>query len=310
VIDRAGHGSAWVSAHAFFHDDLDLLVTNVVAPLADELAVEGMASELFFLRYWDGGPHLRLRVLPTPGASRGEVQGLVGERFGHYLSCNPSADHMSAAQYAALAPELARKENMRSWTTRPYPNNSVSFIAYRREHERYGHGAAMQAVERHFAESSRIALPVVTLAAPAKRRATLALGCILATWFVGCTDPASLRTWLGNRHRSGAAHPPTAQAGELSRTVELARTARHLAEGGPGSLGDGALASWTRSMTGLRAALSVGQAAVSGADDGVLRVLDLCAHLICNRLGVSIVAEPALRKLAAQAIDSLHSERN
>ncbi|HKN55143.1 MAG TPA: lantibiotic dehydratase C-terminal domain-containing protein, partial [Amycolatopsis sp.] len=223
-------GSAWVSAHAFFQDDLDLLVTHVVAPLTEELAAEGMAGEFFFLRYWDGGPHLRLRVLPAPGASRGEVERLIGERFGGYLSGNPSADHLSAAQYAALAPELARKEDMSSWTTRPYPNNSVSFIAYRPEYERYGHGAAMQAVERHFAESSRIALPVVTQAVPPKRRATLALGCILAAWFVGCADPAGLRTWLGNRYRGDAAQLPT-----LSRVVELARTARRLAEGGPDS---------------------------------------------------------------------------
>lgn len=308
MVDRAGHESAWVSAHAFFQDDLDLLVTQVVAPLADEFAVEGMASEFFFLRYWEGGPHLRLRVLPSTGVSPLEVQRVIDERFGQYLSRNPSAEGMSAAQYEALAPQLARGEKMRSWTARLYPNDSVSFIAYRREHERYGHGASIQAVERHFAESSRIALRVVTLAAAAERRATLALACILVAWFVGGAELGSPGTWPRDRHRSSVDDPGADLVGDLDRTVDLARTARHLAAGGPGPQADGALAYWTQSMTDLRAALSAGETAEPGSGGNVLPVLDLCAHLICNRLGVSIVIEAALRRLAAQAVDSLHTE--
>jgi thiopeptide-type bacteriocin biosynthesis protein len=309
MVDRARHGAAWVSAHAFFQDDLDLLVRHVVAPLTDELAAEGMSSEFFFLRYWDGGPHLRLRVLPASGVSRGEVQRLIGHQFGQYMSRNPSSDRLSAEEYPAIAGQLARQENIRSWADRPYPNNSVSFIGYQREHERYGHGVSMQAVERHFAESSRIALRVLTLAVPTERRATLALGCILATWFVGCSDPGRGRTWFGDRCRSGVEHPVAAS--DLTRTIDLARTARQLAESRPAPRdGDGALAYWTRSMVALRAALAAGEPAVPGPDDGVLRVLDLCAHLICNRLGVSPVAEEALRRLAAQAVIALRTERN
>jgi thiopeptide-type bacteriocin biosynthesis protein len=307
MVDRAGHGSAWVSAHVFFHDDLDLLVTDVVAPLVDRLAVDGTASEFFFLRYWDGGPHLRLRVLPAVGAYRDDVQRLIGERFGRYLSRNPSADRMVAVEYPPIAAELARRENVGSWSDRLYPNNSVFFIAYQREHERYGHGASMRAVERHFAESSRIALRVLTLAVPAGRRATLALGCILATWFVGGCDSDRGRTWLADRYAGGVEHPPT--AGDLTATIALARTARRLADSGPSPRGDGdgALACWTRSTTALRTALSAGEPVVPGAD-GVPRVLDLCAHLICNRLGVAPVVEQALRRLAAHAVITLHTE--
>ena len=79
-----------------------------------------------------------------------------------------------------------------------------------------------------------------------------------------------------------------------------------LAEGGPDSPGDGALACWTRSVAGLQEALSAGQA---GAGD-VLRVVDVCAHLLCNRVGVSLVTEAVLRELAAKAIEAMHSERN
>jgi thiopeptide-type bacteriocin biosynthesis protein len=294
-----------VSAHAFFQADLDLLVSQVVAPLTDELASEGLAGEFFFLRYWEGGPHLRLRVLPTGGVRRDEVQRLVDRRFRDYLCQHPSADQLPADQYPALAAELARRENMRSWTDRMYPNNSVSFISYRREHERYGYGASMQAVERHFAESSRIALEVVMSAVPVERRTTLALGCILATWFVACSDPAGRRLWRGDG--SGAGQIP---AGNLTRAIELARTARRLAENPPepGADGDGALAYWVRSTVALKAVLAAGELAERDVGDGVLRVLDLCAHLICNRLGVTPVAEEALRRLAARAVTADRKE--
>ncbi|MFI5913337.1 thiopeptide-type bacteriocin biosynthesis protein [Dactylosporangium sp. NPDC051541] len=310
MVDGAGHESAWVSAHAFFQSDLDLLVKQVVAPLVDEFAARRMASDFFFLRYWEGGPHLRLRVRPAAGVSPVDVRRVIAARFGQYLSRNPSAERMSAAQYEAVAPQLALREQMRSWTAALYPNNSVSFIAYRREHERYGHGASIQAVERHFVESSRIALRVVTLAAPAERRATLALACILVAWFVGHSDRGSITMWPATSYRKGAEYLGTVQIGELARTVELARTARHLAEGGPAARAEGVLTRWTRSMTDLRAALSAAEAAEPGSGGNVGPVLDLCAHLVCNRLGISVLTEAALRNLAAQAVDSLHTERS
>jgi thiopeptide-type bacteriocin biosynthesis protein len=233
-------------------------------------------------------------VLPARDVPPGEVRRRIGERFGDYLSRNPSHDRVSAAQYAGFAPRLAGLEDMRSWSTQLYPNNSVSFIAYEREHERYGYGTSIQAVERHFVESSRIALRVLTRAVPAERRLTLGLACVLAAWFVGCSDLGALRSWLGDRYPG--------RVGNLASVVRLARTTRHLAE--EGADGDGALAYWTRSITDLRAVL----AAVPGTVDGVLPVLDLCAHLICNRLGLSLVAEGTLRQLAAQAVDSLHRD--
>lgn len=265
----------WVSAHVFFHGDLDVLLTDVLVPLAGELP-----GEFFFLRYWDGGPHLRVRARTAAGAGRAEVRRLVGARFGDYLARNPSADRWSNATYAPLAAQLAAKERVSSPTIALEPNNSVAFLDYEPEHDRYGYGASMRAVERHFAESSRLALPVVAMGAPATRRATLALGCILTAWFVGGFDPARY-----------------ASEGEPGRELELARTARRLA-GQPA--GGGALAYWARSLTELRTALA--------GDGTVPAVLNLCAHLICNRLGVSITAEAALRRRAAQAVRALPTE--
>jgi len=334
MAERAAHGSAWVSSHIFYQDSLDRLLVHVVAPLVDECAASELAREFFFLRYWDGGHHLRLRLLPVPGVRRADVQRLISERFGGYLARHPSPDRLSQQEYARSARVLARRENVPSCAARPYPNNSVSFIAYRREHDRYGHGAAIQAVERHFAESSRIALRVVTMGASADQRAAAAVALILVTWFIGNSDPGRLMTWMADRDKDlpdpeRAGHKPLAACAgrHLVHTIDLARRMRVLAAAVTGLPAEGTLVDWARSIGDLRAALAAqiaagaftapsrsrgieGGSAVLDPDDGVLPVLDICAHLICNRLGVSPVTEAALRKLAAQSVAALASEGN
>lgn len=319
MVDRAAHGSEWVSSHIFYQDNLDHLLVHVVAPLVDECAASGLAREFFFLRYWDGGNHLRLRVLPVPGVRRADVQRLIGERFGGYLARHPSPDRLSQQEYARSARVLARRENVPVWSAHPYPNNSVSFIAYRREHDRYGHGAAIAAVERHFAESSRIALRVVTMGASADQRAAAAAALILVTWFIGNPDPGRLTTWMADRDKDlpdpGILdHKPLgACAGRHPvHMIDLARQMRVLAAAATDVPAEGTLADWARSIGDLRAALAtqIALGAFAAPDDGVLPVLDTCAHLICNRLGVSAATEAALRKLAAQSVAALASEGN
>src|SRR5262249_32933433 len=146
------------------------LLSDVVAPLVADLATAGMAEDYFFLRYWDGGPHLRLRVRPYMRADRADVERLVCARFEAYLRRSPSPQTLSAEQYVRTAGHLARMEGVASHTERPYPNNTVLPVPYHREHDRFGHGAAMDAVERHFVESSRIALRAVRLGASVEQR--------------------------------------------------------------------------------------------------------------------------------------------
>src|SRR4051812_9895077 len=84
------HESDWVSAHVFYHENLDALLTDAAGPLVAELAGRGLAGAAFFLRYWDGGPHLRFRALPTDPAHRAEVERVIAERFEKYLAENPA----------------------------------------------------------------------------------------------------------------------------------------------------------------------------------------------------------------------------
>ncbi|UUZ50969.1 hypothetical protein LP420_15950 [Massilia sp. B-10] len=60
-------GLHWIALHAHVGKHEDGLLRDVVAPL---LAAVPVAPErFFFLRYWSGGPHLRLRFLCAPDAA-------------------------------------------------------------------------------------------------------------------------------------------------------------------------------------------------------------------------------------------------
>jgi len=311
VREPAGE-SAWVSVHAFYHDGLDVLLVHVVASLVEELSARGLAGGFFFLRYWDDVRHLRLRVLPAGKADRASVEGLIAERFDEYFARHSAAE-------------------------RVYPTNSLAFIPYRREHGRYGHGVSIEAVERHFVESSRIALVLLTAGLTAGQRATAAAAMILLAWFSGEPDPARLTGWVNASPPAGRPDPQATfdpagldtaaldTAGRLDRMIELARRMRALAARSAELPGDRTLVGWARSMTTLRDALTAQIASGAftppagyrhvpaeptphGSSPSVLPVLDICAHLACNRLGVGPAEERTLRYRAAWAVAALADE--
>ncbi len=287
----ARHETDWVSVHVFWEGGLDTLLTGAVSPLVAELAGEGLAREYFFLRYWDGGTHVRLRVLPAPGARLG-AEGLIAGRLGDFLARNPSPDGDRSQRYLRTAPLLAAREQV-PCASSLYPNNSAVFLPYRREHGRYGHGRAIQAAERHFADSSRISLRVLTMGATADQRAAACAAMIMLTWFIATPEPATGPDWAAG----GDGRP-------FGPLLPTARQMRTLAATFPQIPATGTLVDWARSVAGLKEALT-GQGFPAAAVPGVL---DLCAHLVCNRLGIPPGAEAVLRKSSAGAVGALIGE--
>ena len=67
--------SDWISLHIHRRGGMDHLLMGGVSPLIEHLRREGVLARWFFLRYWDGGPHLRLRLLPNSGHNAEEEIG-------------------------------------------------------------------------------------------------------------------------------------------------------------------------------------------------------------------------------------------
>jgi thiopeptide-type bacteriocin biosynthesis protein len=300
----------WLSAHLFYQGSPDLLLAQVVAPLADELAVKGLADSCFFLRYWDGGPHVRFRVHPADGSREQQIRSLITGRSEAFFAAHPAADSVKPADYARMARALAAGERIASYAATMYPNNSVAFIPYRREHDIYGYGDSIRAVERHFAESSRIALALLAGGAPPDRRAAACFSIIVLTWLCAGTSPGT--------YDAGATEFSQRYLAQQDSLIGLTRHLAAIARS-PSATAAGTAAQWCASVKRLRDALTGAAAppvadrlrpafAPGPGDPGlwVPAVLDMCAHLACNRLGTTITEERYLRYLAARAVNEVN----
>ncbi len=308
----------WLSVHLFYQGSSDLLLRELVLPLVAELREGNLLARYFFLRYWRGGPHIRLRLLPHDGSGATDVRTAARRHSHRFFAVHPSADTLSPEEYARQARVLDRAEPGEP-DLPLQSNNSLRVFEYRPEHHKYGTGAPLAAVERHFERSSDLALDLVGRKVPAERRRVLAFGALLA----GESDPAHLARRLDRTRRIWAQAVSTADdtardaAVYQKRRATLAAVARRVR--GPGTTGDTFLDGWCRSVDDLWRTLAgleasdrftpTGLAASTGMPlPATAFAIDNCAHLLCNRLGIGLAEERFLRGLAALAAADLCDE--
>ncbi|WEH37018.1 lantibiotic dehydratase C-terminal domain-containing protein [Streptomyces sp. AM 4-1-1] len=266
----------WVSAHVFTGHPLDLVLSALVPEAVAELRQRGLADRFFFLRHWQGGPHLRLRVRLTTPAAEPSVRAALDAHATALFRALPPSQPMSAHQYRSLARRLSAQEP-ESEPGALAPNDSLAFHAYRPEHGKYGRGAALRAVEDAFATCSELALAAVLAEwGPARRTAhcfALLTGSLDASAPPGRPTPEVLAQY-GNRRAA---------------LLTVARAAR--AAGAVDQAGADPVSRW---LAACRSAQR--QAALPARLAGHL------THLACNRLGVRLGQEATLRALALLAV--------
>ncbi|GAB3441999.1 hypothetical protein GCM10027570_08810 [Streptomonospora sediminis] len=304
--DTGGAEGTWVSAHIFHAGSLDRMALELVAPLRAEPGT-GIGG-LFFLRYWEGGPHLRLRVRARGPA--GPVRRLVADRAVGYLARNPSERTLTEPDYRHFAAAAARGERLAGHDHRLQPNDTVRFIGYRPEHRAFGDSACIRAAERHFTESSAVALELLARRPGPGQRSALGVAALTAALAV--CEPDLARAARAAAALSAPVSPPIEAALRRDRAGLIAQT-RACWAGPPRS---GPLAAWAASLTELRDRLTGLGAepadAVSPlsflAQGPVPATLLRCTHLLNNRLGIAITAETRLALLVARILTELHEE--
>ncbi|MGW8724736.1 lantibiotic dehydratase C-terminal domain-containing protein [Streptomyces sp. NPDC055808] len=273
--EQAGH---WVSAHVHTGHSLDLVLGTLVPPVLAELRQRGLVDCFFFLRHWQGGPHLRLRVRLTAPAAEPEVRTALSAHAGALFRDLPPSQAMSDRQYESLARDLAVHEPESEPGTLA-PNDSLAFHDYHPEHGKYGHGGALRAVEDAFAICSELALAAVLADwGPAQRTAhcfALLTGSLDASAPMGRPTPDVLVQYGSRR----------------AALLTVARAARATAAADPGA---DPVSRW---LAACRSAQR--QSALPSRLAGHL------THLACNRLGVRLGQESTLRSLALLAVREL-----
>ena len=139
----------WLSAYLYYHEPWETFITKAVSPFIDKMLEKHLVKRFFFIRYWEKGPHIRLRFQGNKQTIEEKIKPNLIKHFEDYYKELPS-------QYQSeKIKEIAKAEN---W----YPNNSVQFIEYEPEVVRYGGQYAISVAEEHFQCSSKAVLTAIS----------------------------------------------------------------------------------------------------------------------------------------------------
>ncbi|HZR39043.1 MAG TPA: thiopeptide-type bacteriocin biosynthesis protein [Ktedonobacteraceae bacterium] len=152
---------AWVCAHLFYYDNLSTLLTGCVKPVVEICRARELITTYFFVRYWEGGPHIRLRLLPASIDSEKEIRAVLAEASQQFFGTHPSQTSLDAQQYEKATGTLTQLIYGEGRQMPLQPADSLCYVPYQPEYDLYGGVEAMPHVEKLFMHSSDIALELL-----------------------------------------------------------------------------------------------------------------------------------------------------
>ncbi|MFI9007966.1 thiopeptide-type bacteriocin biosynthesis protein [Actinosynnema sp. NPDC053489] len=215
----------WTSVHvrlSWSVEDVDAFITDVLAPELDGLRAAGHVGDWFYLRYWETGPHLRVRARGATVDLVGRLRGLVAAA-GHPVV--PSDD--------------------------PLPHGDVRETPYEPEVERYGGPGSLPAAEAVFCRSTEVAVAVLRSAGA---KFTAAVELAMATTLALGMDRVEAASWLRSlatawRQAREPVAPPGLGSHLAAHRVHAARADRLAARWDRlGTRATGAVAYWAEQV--------------------------------------------------------------
>lgn len=299
-LSESAETPRWQSIHVRCDGSLDDLLLQVVSPYMSELKKQEELLDWFFLRYWESGPHLRVRFRPRPGRTPSSIEVQLRNRVREWIVDNPPLYTYDEETYAQLREVFARRERMTASSKLLRPHGDVWAQPYLAESDKYGQGGMLPVFESHFVDSSALALGALSWSPSRTQKWALALGLALVEREVArnlISDSAFEEIML----RWGQTDSlPDLEAPVLQQIIDYSVDAVDSA-GGHDQADDlkAIMFSWGSIIHDLVTKLRHQggwdpSKAISGSD--------ICLHLWCNRLGLSIDEEVKVRGVAASTL--------
>ncbi|HEU5375039.1 MAG TPA: thiopeptide-type bacteriocin biosynthesis protein [Ktedonobacteraceae bacterium] len=315
--------SVWLSAHLFYYKDLSALLTNCIQPVVTECRARHLIDAYFFIRYWQGGPHARLRLLPSTEDTAQVIQAILAQQARRFFEADPSSISIDTQIYDTLTEHLSQVEYGEDLRVPLQAANSLQYIPYQPEYEHYGGPVAMPYIEIFFMHSSDVALDLLTIGLNKKQRTGQAVSMLLLAMaqfaqnldelVALCDDhlhtwhalPASLReqldTRFGQRYQT-----------QRSQLQQLVTGLLDVAWGKSSEQLPAPLARWlsasrdlSRTLQQLADSGELQTNAPSGQLEPRMAILFRCLHMHNNRLGILMLEEFYVLFLLRQALADL-----
>ncbi|MCX6580677.1 MAG: hypothetical protein NT166_10900 [Candidatus Aminicenantes bacterium] len=139
----------WLAAYLYYAEPWEDFLLKVMKPFVDDVMEKALAEQFFFIRFWERGPHIRLRFKGETDILQNQVKPRLEKYFLNYFKEHPSLRQ--------------DPDDMEKWPADQQwrPNDSVQYIQYDPEVERYGGPYAILTAEKQFEASSRTVLAVI-----------------------------------------------------------------------------------------------------------------------------------------------------
>ncbi|WP_167477798.1 thiopeptide-type bacteriocin biosynthesis protein [Nocardia arthritidis] len=145
----------WRSLHVHRYSGQDEFLVDGLAPVLAGLRSSGGISQSFFLRYWQGGHHVRVRFR-VAAADADAVTAEAATKLAAYLAEFPDSTSFDVDEFRAAQPTMAALEN--EDVAEVQPPDTVRYAEYTPEYEKYGGRRGVALAEEYFTSSSDIVL--------------------------------------------------------------------------------------------------------------------------------------------------------
>jgi thiopeptide-type bacteriocin biosynthesis protein len=176
----------WSSWHLHLGSDARTLADRVIGTVIEPVVATLDGAPWFFMRYWQGGPHLRLRVGDLDARGHDRVERLLTALLEPAGRLGAGERPLTAAGYEAGAAVFAATERGADRTPQGLREPGVHRAVYEPEYARYGGVELMPRTEALFQLSSELVLQLLPhLTNPATRTMMALRGTMAAATALG-----------------------------------------------------------------------------------------------------------------------------